>query len=83
MFFNALGTMRRQKLTTVTYILTAIFALFVPTKLVDLYQMTGAAASCIAIMGLLFIFMAIFFTYVYISNVKKNNIGKLEKGRGV
>lgn len=82
-FFNALGTMRRQKLTTVTYILTAVFALFVPTKLVDLYQMTGAAASCIAIMGLLFIFMAIFFTYVYISNVKKNNIGKLEKGRGV
>ena len=71
-FFNALGTMRRQKLTTVTYILTAVFALFVPTKLVDLYQMTGAAASCIVIMGLLFIFMAIFFTYVYISNVKKN-----------
>ena len=71
-FFNALGTMRRQKLTTVTYILTTVFALFVPTKLVDLYQMTGAATSCIVIMGLLFIFMAIFFTYVYISNVKKN-----------
>lgn len=73
-FFNALGTMRRQKLTTITYILVAIFALFVPKKLVDLYGMTGASISCIIIMGLLFTFMAIFFAYVYISNYKKKEV---------
>lgn len=69
--FNALGTMRAQKLTTIAYALVAIFALFVPEKLVELYGMTGASISCIIIMNLLFICMAAFFIYVCISNVKK------------
>lgn len=67
--FNALGTMRKQKLTTVTYILTAIFALVVPSILVSKYSMTGAVISCIAIMGLLFLFMAIFFIFVCIKQM--------------
>lgn len=70
--FNALGTMRAQKLTTIAYALVAIFALFVPEKLVELYGMTGASISCIIIMNLLFICMAAFFIYVCISNVKKH-----------
>lgn len=69
--FNALGTMRAQKLTTIAYALVAIFALLVPERLVKLYGMTGASLSCIIIMNLLFICMAAFFIYVCISNVKK------------
>ena len=70
-FFNALGTMRKQKLTTVTYILTAIFALTVPAKLVEKYSMTGAVLSCIMVMGMLFVFMAIFFTVVCLNKMKE------------
>ena len=62
--FNALGTMRAQKLTTIAYALVAIFALLVPERLVKLYGMTGASLSCIIIMNLLFICMAAFFIYV-------------------
>lgn len=71
-FFNALGTMRKQKLTTVTYILTAIFALTVPAKLVEKYSMTGAVLSCIMVMGMLFVFMAIFFTVVCLNKMKED-----------
>ncbi len=79
-FFNALGTMRKQKLTTVTYILTAIFALFVPTRLVNKLGMTGAVISCVSIMGLLFIFMTLFFTIVYLKQVKDSKkIKKIEE----
>jgi O-antigen/teichoic acid export membrane protein len=70
--FNALGTMRKQKLTTVTYVLTAIFALTIPNKLVALYGITGAVTSCIIIMGLLFVFMTMFFTYVYLKKIKED-----------
>lgn len=70
--FNALGTMRKQKLTTVTYILTAVFALIAPSRLVAKYSMTGAVISCLTIMGLLFIFMAIFFAYVYIKQIRED-----------
>ena len=68
--FNALGTMRAQKLTTIAYTVVSIFALFVPEKLVELYGMTGASISCIIIMNLLFICMVTFFIHVYISNMK-------------
>lgn len=70
--FNALGTMRKQKLTTVTYILTAVFALFVPSRLVATSGMSGAVTSCIIIMGLLFVFMGIFFAYVYTKQIKND-----------
>ncbi len=76
-FFNALGTMRKQKLTTVTYVLTAIFALLVPTRLVNSLGMTGAVISCVSIMGLLFIFMTVFFAIVYLKQVKASK--KIEK----
>lgn len=69
--FNALGTMRHQKLTTITYILTSIFALIVPAIWVAKYGMRGATYSCMAVMGLLFIFMLLFFCIVYFSS-KKN-----------
>ncbi len=79
-FFNALGTMRKQKLTTVTYILTAIFALFVPARLVNNLGMTGAVISCVSIMGLLFIFMTLFFAIVYLKQVKDSNkVKKIEE----
>ena len=68
--FNALGTMRAQKLTTIAYTVVSIFALFVPEKLVELHGMTGASISCIIIMNLLFICMVTFFIHVYISNMK-------------
>ncbi len=70
--FNALGTMRKQKLTTIAYGLVAIFSLFIPEKLVKMYNMTGASISCIIIMNLLFICMLTFFVYVCISNIRKN-----------
>lgn len=69
--FNALGTMRHQKLTTVTYIFTAIFALIVPAMWVSKYGMRGATYSCMAVMGLLFIFMLIFFIFVFVKNKEK------------
>ena len=80
-FFYALGTMRSSKLTTITYVLTAVFALFMPKMLVEKYYMSGAVASSIVIMSLLFVFMAVFFFYVYFKEYnkfkKKNN--KCEK----
>ncbi|MBO5477504.1 MAG: hypothetical protein J6A15_07125 [Clostridia bacterium] len=71
-FFNALGTMRGQKLTTLAYVITAIFALFVPNKIVNQYGMNGAVTTSIMIMGMLFIFMCTLFMYVYIKNSRKN-----------
>ena len=71
--FNALGTMRHQKLTTITYVLTAIFALFVPALWVKNYGMRGATYSCMAVMGLLFVFMLVFFVYVLFDTKRKKN----------
>ena len=76
-FFNALGTMRTQRLTTIAYGLTAIFSLFVPHRLVDMYGMNGAVFSSLAIMGLLFIFMLIFFMYILRKSIKSTKL--LEK----
>lgn len=74
--FNALGTMRSQKLTTITYALTAIFAFFVPNIWVKNYGMRGATYSCMAVMGLLFIFMLCFFLYVFFA---RRNVGEKAK----
>lgn len=71
-FFNALGTMRGQKLTTLAYVATAIFALLVPNKIVNQYGINGAVAASIMIMGMLFVFMCIIFIYVYINKQKKD-----------
>ncbi len=71
LFFNALSTMRAQKTTTISYALTAIFALLVPKKLVMLYGMNGAVLSSIIIMGMLCVLMGIFFVIMYMKKVKE------------
>lgn len=71
-FFNALGTMRKQRLTTIAYVVTAIFSLFFINKLVGKYGMNGAVASSMLVMGILFFTMAIFFVCEYLKQVRRN-----------
>ena len=75
-FFNALGTMRHQGLTTIAYVLTAIFALIVPHRIVNMYGMNGSVISCLVIMGMLFTFMGVFCIGVYLKQIKldKNKV---------
>lgn len=73
-FFNALGTMRCQKLTTICYALTAVFALFVPNIVVAKYQMTGSVMASLIIMGLLFVTLGTSFGIVFFKNAKKKEI---------
>lgn len=72
LFFNLLGTMRAQRTTTIVYAITAIFTLIIPKRIVNYYGMSGAVASNILIMGILFTLMMFFFIIVYLKNLKKN-----------
>lgn len=66
-FFNVLGTMRKQKYTIIPYLISSIFALIVPKILVKNYQMKGAVISSVLIMLILCTLMVI----LYIINLKK------------
>lgn len=57
-------TMRKQKLCLYGYVITLIFALIVPEKLVSSLGLMGAAISYLCEMALLFVIMFAFFIYV-------------------
>ena len=59
----ALSTIRKQKLTTVCYIITSISALIVSNIFVEKYGMFGAVGSNMITMLSLFILLSIFFGY--------------------
>ena len=63
--FYALGTMRKQKITTLIYTLTSIFAFIVTTLLVKNDIIMGATISNLCIMIFLFIGMTGAFVYHY------------------
>ena len=71
--FYALGTIRKQRSTTITYIITAVFALIISNVMVSKLAMLGATIASTAIMVVLFLVMTIAFILGY----KKS---KLEKG---
>lgn len=66
----ALSTIRKQKLTTVAYIITAIIALIVSNICVSKWQMKGAILSNMVTTITLFILLTTF--YVYEINKEKN-----------
>lgn len=66
----ALSTIRKQKLTTVAYIITAIIALIVSNICVSKWQMKGAILSNMVTTITLFILLTTFF--VYEINKEKN-----------
>ena len=63
--FYALGTIRKQKQTTIAYIISAIFALVVSNILVYKYGILGSTISSVLIMTMLFLTLLIFFVIGY------------------
>lgn len=63
--FYALSTMRKQKQTTIAYVLTAVLAFVVPYFLVKNYGMMGTAISNLVITFVLFVILTIFFVEAY------------------
>ena len=63
--FYALGTIRKQKQTTIAYIISAIFALVVSNILVYKYGILGSTISSVIIMTMLFLTLLIFFVIGY------------------
>jgi len=63
--FYALGTIRRQKNTTIAYAISAVFALIISNILVDKYGILGSTISSVLIMIILFISLLIFFIFGY------------------
>ena len=76
LFLYILTTMREQTKSTIGYIITSIFALFVPQLLVEKLNMLGASLSNICITFLLLILLIIPFIFRYKQEVKlqKNNL---------
>lgn len=63
--FYALGTIRKQKYSTVAYIISAIFAFWVSNILVNKYKIFGSAVSSLLVMIVLFVSLLIFFVFGY------------------
>ena len=63
--FYALSTMRRQKQTTIAYIITSVFSLIIPYILVKKYGMMGTAISNLLITIVLFLILTIFCLMAY------------------
>lgn len=63
--FYALGTIRKQKNTTISYIISAVFALIVSNILVKSQGILGATIASISIMIVLFFVLFIFFVMGY------------------
>ena len=63
--FYALGTIRRQKNTTIAYSISAVFALIISNILVSKYGILGSTISSVLIMLILFISLSIFFVLGY------------------
>lgn len=69
--FYALGTMRKQKYTTITYIITSIVSMLLSYTLVNKYNLMGAAISNVFIMLFLFIGLTLFFIFYYMRQKKE------------
>lgn len=69
--FYALGTMRKQKNTTITYIITSVISTLLSYILVNKYGMMGATISNVVIMFLLFIGMTVFYIFYYMRQKRK------------
>ncbi len=63
--FYALGTIRKQKQTTISYVICAVFASIVSNLLVRNYGIIGSTISSVLIMAILFIILLIFFVISY------------------
>lgn len=59
--FYALGTIRKQKWSTVAYAVSSVFALGISNLLVKKYEMLGATISSVAIMFVLFVILTTVF----------------------
>lgn len=68
--FYALGTMRKQKNTTIAYIITSVISMLVSYTLVNKYSMIGAALSNVFIMFFLFIALTVSFIFYYMRQKK-------------
>lgn len=75
LFLYILTTMREQKKSTIGYIITSIFALFIPQILVEKFNMLGASLSNMCITFLLLILLIIPFVFRYKKEIQleKNN----------
>jgi len=71
--FYALGTIRKQKNTTIAYAISAVFALVISNVLVDKYAILGSTISSVLIMLILFISLLIFFILGYKKEKQNNN----------
>lgn len=72
--FYALGTIRKQKQTTISYAICAIFALIISNVLVKKYGILGSTISSVLIMMLLFIILLIFFVVCYRKELIKKDL---------
>ena len=63
--FYALGTIRRQKNTTIAYVISAVFAFFISNVLVKTQGILGATMASTSIMVVLFFILFIFFVIGY------------------
>lgn len=68
--FYALGTMRRQKNTTIAYIITSVVSMLVSYTLVNKYSMIGATLSNVIIMFFLFTALTVSFIFYYMRQKK-------------
>ncbi len=68
--FYALGTMRRQKNTTIAYIITSVVSMLVSYTLVNKYSMIGATLSNVIIMFFLLIALTVSFIFYYMRQKK-------------
>lgn len=71
--FYALGTIRKQKNTTIAYVISAVFALIISNFLVYNYGILGATISSVLIMLILLISLLIFFIVGYRKEKRNNN----------
>lgn len=69
--FYALGTMRRQKNTTITYIITSVVSMLLSYTLVNKFGMMGATLSNVFIMLFLFVGLTLFFIFYYMRQKKE------------
>ena len=71
--FYALGTIRKQKSSTIVYVVTAIFGFYISDMLVSKYEILGATISSAAIMLFLMFGMLIVFIYGF-NKLKKKEV---------
>ena len=73
--FYVLGTIRKQKLTTIVYAIASIFAMTISYVLVNNDIILGATISNLLIMIFLFVGLTIAFVFSYAKNKKEENVG--------